>query len=102
MRAAEPGSVDRNRLAWSVKRDAERTDRLSRSMQTPFFERRGDENLGEIHDAEQALFTALLPPLEERACLPVVRIRAVERPDHDVCVEDDAQRSASSRSSLSR
>jgi hypothetical protein len=32
----------------------------------------------------------------------VVRIRAVERPDHDVCVEDDAQRSASSRSSLSR
>ncbi len=102
MSGAEPGGVDRNRIAGPVDRDAERGDRLSCASQALPFLRRRDQDLGEVHDADQSTLVAFMPGREEGACLVVVRIGGVERADQDVGVQDDAQRSASSRSSRSR
>jgi hypothetical protein len=98
----EPGSVDHDGIAGPVDRDAERGDRLSSPSQTLPIVRRSDEDLGEIDGADQPAILPLVPGREQRACLVVMRIAGVERADQDVGVQDDAQRSASSRSSRAR
>jgi hypothetical protein len=98
----EPGSVDHDGIAGPVDRDAERGDRLSSPSQTLPIVRRSDEDLGEIDGADQPALLPLVPGREQRACLVVMRIAGVERADQDVGVQDDAQRSPSSRSSRAR
>jgi hypothetical protein len=102
MSGAEPGSVDRDCIAWPVDRDAERRDRLSRPSQALPIVRRSDQDLGEVDGADQPALVPFVPGREQRACLLVMSIGGVERTDQDVGVQDDAQRSASSRSSRVR
>lgn len=89
---------DPDRLIWLGHGDAEGGDCLS-----------GGGELRHVRSTS-VRFTTLtaqaswfIAPFDEQlACTMMVRVAAVKRPDQDICVEEQSQRSLSSASSCSR